>query len=72
MDIKTKFNIGQTVFRMHDNTVQASEIVAIYSHTAGAGSQQSTTYISYRLKDIAKVISESLLFHSKEELLASL
>ena len=81
MDIKTKFNVGDSGFFMHDNRVVEGEVELIQITVAPRGQPNpepqshvlyKLTYnpVSYESKE--KQIHEQHLFPTKADLLASL
>lgn len=73
MDIKTQFGIGQQVWRMHENkavssTVEGIEIKVIVRDNLG---REPKIHVLYKLENISDT-NETLLFATKEALLASL
>lgn len=66
MEIKTKFNVGDTVFSMANNTLQTSEIKGLNVVARG----QEAAVIKYYTID--GEIPESRLFGSKEDLANSI
>lgn len=73
MEIKTKFELGQEVFLMRSNRV-ANDSVDRMNIAIGPGPYGEGEYtISVFLRsDKATPMTESILFPSKEELIASL
>ena len=75
MDIKTKYNIGDSVFFMNDNRVWQGEIESFDIGFSQRSSGEKYITISYCVKtefftDFS--VSEHKLFLTKEELLKSL
>lgn len=69
MDIKTKYDLGQSVFFMEDNRVKEDIIDSIHIDVKYLGSKRVGRFC-YRIGD--KPYLESHLFPTKEELLKSL
>lgn len=73
MTIETKYNIGNEVWFMHDNSVKSARIIKIEAviekDMNSAGIHKTTLY---HLFDYHKSYRESQLFPTKEELLKSL
>lgn len=65
MNIKTKFNIGDTVYTVIDCAIVDYEVGKIFIFVY-EGKEPS---ISYQSKDCSLDINESFLFSSKEELI---
>jgi hypothetical protein len=76
MDIKTKFNIGQTVFAMVRNKVLVSVVRNIRINVTGDRSNniyiEGGKAITYDCEPNYNSFSESEVFASKEELLQTL
>ncbi len=81
MTIETKFNLGQLVFKMTENKVVSYEVgsaVVYIRKTADLQKEQEVIeytneiIINYKLTYEKGDFHESLLFATKEELLASL
>ena len=76
MDIKTKYDIGQSVFYMDSNQVKKSVINQILAEVRYRIGYKRKAYIemsvSYYLVDSNLLYEEGKLFHTKEELLKSL
>lgn len=71
MEIKTKYNIGDTVYYLSDNTVKCStiEFITIYINN-----YKNSVTITYTVRDYNSYnyITKEELFPTKEELLKSL
>lgn len=65
MNIKTKFNIGDTVYTVIDCAIVSYEVGRIYVFVY-EGKEPS---ISYQSNDCSHDVKESVLFSSKEELI---
>ena len=75
MDIKTKYNIGDSVFFMNDNRVWQGEIESFDIGFSQRSSGEKYITISYCVKTEFFTnfsVSEHKLFLTKEELLKSL
>jgi hypothetical protein len=84
MNITTKFQIGDTAFRLHHNKVQEVEIARFHINVKSAGfiageRAKPIVEICYTLKDTSNETNdrdnyeyEGTLFATKAELLASL
>ena len=74
MEIKTKFNVFEKVYYMHDNVVKSGEITKINITC----SSNTTPLIQYELEgsifydDKYRIRNEDEVFATKEELLNSL
>ena len=71
MDIKTKYDIGQSVFYMDNNKVKEGTIDRIHID-AQYNATDNKVKISYRLFTTAKFYGDNELYPTKEELLKSL
>lgn len=71
MDIKTKYDIGQSVFYMDNNKVKEGTIDRIHID-AQYNAKDNKVKISYRLFTTAKYYEDDEIFLTKEELLKSL
>ena len=72
MDIKTKYDIGQSVFFMDNNKVQEGTIDRIHIEVRYNGGKDNKVRISYSLFTTSKFYEDKELFPTKEELLKSL
>lgn len=82
MDIKTKFNIGNKVFFMHQNKVASANIEAIDIQVKKEMVTNKPNpygydiidnpYIFYKMEGFSLSLLESALFSSKQELIESL
>ena len=72
MDIKTKYDIGQSVFFMKDNKVETSAIRQITLDVWYNKDKNVKERISYCLFSSSQFYEEKDLFPTKEELLKSL
>ena len=72
MDIKTKYDIGQSVFFMKDNKVETSAIRQIILDVWYNEDKNVKERISYCLFSSSQIYEEKDLFPTKEELLKSL
>lgn len=71
MTIKTRFDIGDKAFFLHENKVQQGVVNHIYIHVDRRGAASYTNYSLTSLPgDIS--VSEDKLFATKEALLTSL
>ena len=71
MDIKTKYDIGQSVFYMDNNKVKTDKIDQIHID-ARYNAEDIKVRISYSLFTTTKFYDDKELFLTKEELLKSL
>ena len=71
MDIKTKYDIGQSVFYMDSNRVKEDKIDRIHID-ARYNAEDIKVRISYSLFTTTKFYKDNELFLTKEELLKSL
>ena len=71
MDIKTKYDIRQSVFYMDNNKVKEGKIDRIHID-AQYNAKDNKVKISYRLFTTAKYYEDDEIFPTKEELLKSL
>lgn len=71
MEIKTKFNVGDTVHLLHDNKAVSATVLAIE-----IGCYETETRINYDVRSEAQAlrfaVKEAKVFATKQELLASL
>ena len=75
MDIKTKYNIGDSVFFMNDNRVWQGEIESFDIGFSQRSSGEKYITISYCVKTMFFTdfsVAENKLFTTKEDLLKSL
>lgn len=81
MDIKTKFNIGDNVFFMHQNKVKSSTVESLNINVISEMRSKPNPYdydvvhvpkIIYKIKGFEPLFFESALFSSKQELIESL
>ena len=72
MDIKTKYDIGQSVFFMDNNRVQVGKIDQIHIEVRYNGGEDNKVRISYSLFTTTKFYGDKELFLTKEELIESL
>lgn len=73
MEIKTKFDLWQEVFFLHNNKVQCLQIDSIYIRVIALGGGEKEIEISYQLNgSTTDRFDEKDLFATKEELLKSL
>ena len=72
MDIKTKYDLGQSVFFMKDNKVETSAIKQISIDVWYNGYKEIRMRIQYYLFSADQFYGEEDLFLTKEELLKSL
>ena len=72
MDIKTKYDLGQSVFYMDNNKVQEGKIDRIHIWVRYNGGEDNKVRISYSLFTTTKFYGDKELFLTKEELLKSL
>ena len=70
MEIKTKFNVLDEVYFMHENKVHRAKIRALYIETYIQSPNTIKTDISYKFGYTSK--PEELVFKTKEELFKSL
>lgn len=71
MTINTKYSIGDNIYSMRDNKVHIEHITGILTRTIVDHKGNVTTEIRYETKS-SRCLNESVVFPSKEELLASL
>ena len=71
MEIKTKYDIGQSVFYMDNNKVKEGAIDRIHID-AQYNAKDNRVKTSYRLFTSAKYYEDDEIFLTKEELLKSL
>ena len=71
MDIKTKYDLRQSVFYMDNNKVKEGAIDRIHID-AQYNAEDNKVKISYRLFTSAKYYEDDEIFPTKEELLKSL
>jgi len=76
VNIETKFDIGDKVFILHDNTIASVVIESVHIHRTQEN-KKTVTRISYQMKWSNKVGSiyaqlEEKVFATKEELVKSL
>lgn len=73
MEIKTKLDLWQEVFFLHNNKVQCLQIDSIYIRVIALGGGEKEIEISYQLNGpTTDRFDEKDLFATKEELLKSL
>lgn len=70
MEIKTKFNIGQTVFYIYENGVKCSPVRRI--DVVVTDNNPEVPKIIYNVGSLSTRLEEKRLFTSKQELLDSL
>ena len=71
MTINTKYNIGDVIYSMGNNKVLLDHITSILIRTIADHKGNIITEIRYETKS-SRCLNESLVFPSKEELLATL
>ena len=71
MTINTKYNINDNIYTMHDNKVLIGYITSILIRTIADHKGNIITEIRYETKS-SRCLNESVVFPSKEELLATL
>lgn len=71
MEIKTKYNLGDTLYFIKDNQVKSNSVWEINYRIAMVGGGQRTEQIVYQMNSDG-LIREQELFLTKEELLKSL
>lgn len=72
MEIKTKYDLWQEVFFLHNNKVHSFQIDSISVKAIALGGGEEEIEISYKLNGLSNSFYESDLFATKEELLKSL
>lgn len=78
MDIKTKFNLLDSVYYMSDNKIRKGNIYAIYYKKSykTKGSKDTVVEITYGVSESVyedyKSINEDMIFSTKEELFNSI
>lgn len=72
MEIKTKFDLWQEVFFLHNNKVHSFQIDSISVKAIALGGGEKEIEISYKLCGLTDSFNEKDLFATKEELLKSL
>lgn len=72
MEIKTKFDLWQKVFFLHNNKVHSFQIDSISVRVIALGGGEEEIAISYKLCGLTDSFDEKDLFATKEELLKSL
>lgn len=79
MIVNTKFDLGQEVYFMYDNKVQHAEIleikivISVRCKNSSSSGKMNTYELGFSCKGGGnKLLNESELFASKEELLSSL
>lgn len=72
MEIKTKYDLWQEVFFLHNNKVHSFQIDSISVRVIALGGGEEEIEISYKLNGLTNSFDESDLFATKEELLKSL
>jgi hypothetical protein len=70
MEIKTKFNVLDEVYFMHENKVHRAKIIALLIEVYKQSPSIIKTDITYKFGYVRK--PEELVFKTKEELLKSL
>lgn len=72
MEIKTKYDLWQEVFFLHNNKVHSFQIDSISVKVIALGGSEEEIEISYKLCGSTDSFDEKDLFATKEELLKSL
>lgn len=72
MEIKTKYNIGDHVYFMHNNAVNTGYIDRIKIKVYNLCNSGLYTRIYYKVKDMNLTLGEEVCFETKEELIATL
>lgn len=72
MEIKTKYDLWQEVFFLHNNKVHSFQIYSISVKAIALGGGEKEIEISYKLCGLTDSFDEKDLFATKEELLKSL
>ena len=72
MDIKIKYDLGQSVFYMNDNRVQNSSVYRIIMEIDYDCDQNIRVRTGYKVSNDSPLYRDTELFLTKEELLKSL